>query len=69
MDLKTNALKGKFVENGLTQQQVADNLGINVATLSRKLNGQQEFSRLECAKLKKLLNLDENAFVSIFFGN
>ena len=68
MENKARVLKGKFVELGLTQKEVADKLGINIATLSRKMNGQQDFSRLECKKLKEILKLDDSAFMSIFFG-
>ena len=61
-------LKGKFTECELTREEVAQILGINRATLSRKLSGENEFSRTEIQLLKDHLNLSEQEFLDIFFN-
>lgn len=63
-----NKLKflGKIKENGKTIQEVADFLGINPATLYRKMNGESDFYREEIQKLSEYLNLEEP--MEIFFA-
>lgn len=63
-----NKLKAKFVENGLTMEQVAQLLGINPATLYRKMSGDSEFTRNEIAMLKNALNFSLSDINSIFFA-
>lgn len=63
-----NKLKAKFTENGLTIEQVAQILGINPATLHRKLAGESEFTRNEIAMLKNSLQISLDEINAIFFA-
>ena len=63
-----NKLKAKIVENGFTIEQVAQKLGINYATLYRKMASETEFTRNEIAMLKEVLHLTINEVDVIFFA-
>ena len=58
--------RAQAVLNGLTMRQIADELGIDVSTLYRKMKGESDFYRYEIQKLCILLNLEDPA--SIFFA-
>ncbi len=64
-----NKFKGKIAENGLTIGKVADLLGVNEATLHRKINGQSDFTRSEIQMLRNILLLDTDTAESIFFAH
>jgi len=49
--------KAQVIVEGKTFNEVADYLGINVATLYRKMNGESDFFRDEIQKLKEFLNI------------
>ncbi len=57
---------GKVKERGKTIQEVADFLGINPATLYRKMNGESDFFREEIQKLSEFLMMDDP--MTIFFA-
>lgn len=57
---------GKVKENGKTVQDVADFLGINPATLYRKMNGDSDFYRDEIQKLCGFLHIEDP--MKIFFA-
>lgn len=59
-----NKLKGKMVENGLTQAQTAELIGIHKDTLGRKLRSGV-FGTDEVEKLIDVLNIENPA--EIFF--
>lgn len=56
-------LKGKRVEKGLTQPQIAKLLDMAVSTYNLKENGTREFSMSECIQIMKIL---ECTFEDIF---
>lgn len=56
-------LKGKRVEKGLTQPQIAKLLNMAVSTYNLKENGTREFSMSECIQIMKIL---ECTFEDIF---
>lgn len=56
-------LKGKRVEKGLTQHDIAKMLGMATATYNLKENGKVEFSMRECISIMKIL---ECTFEDIF---
>lgn len=56
------------IRAGVTKEEIAGALGINVATLYRKLNGESDFSLSELRELKKLFNLSKDDVDRIFFG-
>ena len=51
--------------NGLTYKDVSELLGLSIATVSSKINGQSDFLLSEIQLLKKHYNLDSE----IFFTN
>lgn len=63
-----NKFKGKIAEKGLNIGKVASLLGINEATLHRKINGQSDFNRSEIQMLREILDLDIEAAEDIFFA-
>lgn len=63
-----NKLKAKFVEKGLSMEQIAQILGINPTTLYRKMASETEFTRNEIAMLKSELNISLEEINSIFFA-
>ena len=64
-----NELKAECVRHGLTLENLAVKIGVNPATLHRKLNGETEFRRNELQIIKTTLNLNDKQFLSIFFNN
>ena len=60
--------KAKIVENNLSLAKVAELLGINEATLHRKMNGVSDFSRSEIQLLRQILNMSSNESEEIFFA-
>lgn len=54
------------VLSGLSLQQVAAELGINEATLYRKMKGKSDFYRKEIQQLCELLNIENPA--AVFFA-
>lgn len=63
-----NALKAKVAENGLTMGRLASMLGINDATMSRKMSGISDFKRSEIHEIILALNLSSADVNRIFFA-
>ena len=63
--MKYPKLKAKRVELGLTQQEMADKLGITTTTYCFKENGKREFTISEIATL---LNILQCNFTDIFLS-
>lgn len=57
-------LKGKRVEKGFNQTQLANKLGINLSTYCQKENGKVDFTLTEIQDLMYYLDCD---FEDIFF--
>ena len=51
-------LRARFTELGLTQAEVAEKIGISANSLSRKLNGRQDFKLSEVRSLCNVLGID-----------
>lgn len=60
-----NLLKGKIAERGLTQEKLAEDVGISVNSMSLKINGKRQFTIDEAARITKALDLTDPA--AIFF--
>lgn len=56
-------------KNGKTKDSVAAMLGLNPATLYRKLNGTSDFTRLEIQTLRFAFCLSAEDVDKIFFAN
>lgn len=59
----TNKLKAKLSEYCLTNEKIADMLGISTPSFSYKLNNKVEFKASEIKALCKILNItDKDAY-------
>lgn len=56
------SFKGWLRANGLTYSNVADLLGISVATVSAKINGQSDFLLSEVQLIREKYNLKSDIF-------
>lgn len=56
------------LERGLTVDRIAIEIGVNPATLYRKMSGKSEFTRCELQNLRRILNLSAAQFEDIFFA-
>ncbi|WP_196599809.1 helix-turn-helix domain-containing protein [Pectinatus frisingensis] len=53
---------------GYTLKKVADEIGVNPATLYRKMNGVSDFTRSEMQLIRNLLDLSIKEADDIFFA-
>jgi len=65
--MNANLLRGKIKEKGYTQTQCAELVGMSANSLSRKLNGEREFTVEEAVRLCRVLEITDPA--SIFFSD
>lgn len=63
---KKNEFKAEVVRKGLTLSEVARKLGLDPASLSRKINGNSDFYRGEIERIINLLNLSGENVLRIF---
>ena len=67
MRMNTAKLRGKIVECGLRQEDVAKEIGIDASTMSRKLNsGGEMFTIGQMHKLADVLKLTSEEAADIF---
>lgn len=64
---RLNVFKSKLSLHEKTMRDVASAIGINEATLYRKVNGTSDFTRNEIQIIKQFLNLSSDEVESIFF--
>lgn len=66
----TNTLKLKAVilEKGFTQEQIAEMLGMTIATFNYKVNNKREFKASEIKRLSEHLSLTAEEVNTIFFA-
>lgn len=53
-----NNLNAEISRKGMTQKELASKISINPTTLSKKLNGVQDFTLTEAKMIKKILSVD-----------
>lgn len=63
-----NELMAALARSQKNNRQMAAALGINVATLSAKINGHREFTRDEINDIAKFLDLSNQELIRIFFA-
>ena len=66
--MDTNKLKGKIIENGDTQAQLAKAIGISASNLNDKINGKVSFRQDEIAVIKERYHLTAMDVDAIFFS-
>ncbi|MDO5547230.1 MAG: XRE family transcriptional regulator [Eubacteriales bacterium] len=68
--MNVNKLKGKIVECGLTQEKVAEFIGIDRSTFCRKMkNKGLEFSVGEMHSICRILDLSSEDAIGIFLSD
>lgn len=65
--INTNKLKGRIVEKGLTQGDVAKALDLATPTISQKINNVRAMSLHEAFEIAELLDIPDNQFREYFF--
>lgn len=66
--INSNKLKGRLVEKGLTQKDVANILGIAQPTVNQKINNVRPMDLNEAEKLAELLDIKPEEFQIYFFN-
>ena len=65
--ININKLKGRLVEKGYNQKDVATLWGVAQPSANLKLNGKRAMSLDEAYSLAKMLNIENSAFPEYFF--
>lgn len=68
MPFNYSKLLGRIREFGITQEQLAKEIGKNEGTLSAKLNGRSAFTTKEIDDICKVLNISNNEIGTYFFA-
>lgn len=63
-----NAFRGKVIAEGMTLSELASKIGISSATLSRKMQGESDFTRREIQSIRVILRLTTDEADAIFFA-
>ncbi|MBR2408958.1 MAG: helix-turn-helix domain-containing protein [Lachnospiraceae bacterium] len=66
--VKVNKLKGKIVERGMNIESLAKMIGVDRATLYRKLNDAEKITIGEAAKIKEVLEISDSDAYDIFLA-
>lgn len=68
MPFNYSKLRGRIREKDLSQEQLANAIGINKGSLSSKLNGQYAFTTKEIDAICKTLDISNNEIGDYFFA-
>lgn len=63
-----NEFRAKVFAAGTTLGRLAVDIGLNPATLSRKMNGESDFTRAEIHHIRMILSLTPEEADAIFFA-
>lgn len=66
--MKILKLRGKMVEKNMKVESLAEKIGVDRATLYRKLRTWEKFTIGEAQKIKTALDLTNEEASEIFFG-
>jgi transcriptional regulator with XRE-family HTH domain len=67
--INSKKMKGRMVEMGITQKDIAKELGVAAPTVSQKINNVRPMDLAEAEKIADLLNISDNEFREYFFCN
>lgn len=67
--INSNRIKGRLVEMGMTNKDVAKELNLALSTVSQKINNIRPMTLTEAEKLRKLLKIKDSEFTAYFFYN
>jgi len=65
--VNTNKIKGRIVELGLTQKDLAKALGVALPTVSQKINNVRSMDVKEAFIIAEVLNIPDEEFRDYFF--
>lgn len=65
----TAMLEKAIIDSGFKKSRIAERMSINSYTLALKINNEREFKASEIDLLCKILDLDVNQRMAIFFAN
>lgn len=65
--MRQNLFRAKLAENGLSQKDVAKELGMAENTMTHKIREKSFFGVNDVKKMSKLLNLNKDDIFDIFF--
>lgn len=63
-----NRLKALMTIKGIKRKDLAIELNVSYNTLTKKLNGEREFTINEMLQIKEIFNLDVDLCANIFFN-
>ena len=66
--MNINKLKGKIVEKEMNVETLADKIGVNRASLYRKLNNGDKFTIGEAIMIKNVLDMSDTEAYEIFLA-
>ena len=66
--IAVNKLKGKIAEQGMNMTTFAKSIDLDYSSLYRRLEGQVSFTVSDVEKITKLLHLENEDIVNIFFA-
>ena len=61
---KRNPLKGRMYEYGVTQQELANYLGMSLSYTASRVNGSKPWTVSELARIGKLLEIDRQELMN-----
>lgn len=67
--MNTSDLKAEIARNNFTIPKLAEKMGIDKKTLYTRINGVTCFKQEEIAQLAKILGLNSDKIMSIFFAD
>lgn len=67
MQFDFSKLLGRIKEYGYTQERLAEEVGMTIATMSLKLNNKAYFKQPEIEKIRKILRIDIDEVGVYFF--
>ena len=65
--INSNKIKGRIVEMGFTQKDVAKRLKLSAPTVSQKINNLRPMELKEAEELAKMLRIEDKDLLHIFF--
>jgi transcriptional regulator with XRE-family HTH domain len=65
----TNKIKGRMVELGITQKDIANALGVATSTVSQKINNVNPMTVREAFIISEILNIPDEQFKDYFYNN
>lgn len=65
--IAVNKLKGKVAEQGMTMTAFAKEIDLDYSSLYRRLEGQTSFTVADVEKITRVLHLENEDIINIFF--